>query len=213
LHMALPPGIPTHELSTTKNQSRLDHVFVSGNLTQRVIKCTASPTNRIASTDHFPLLTELNLECSQSPLIIRRNFKEVDWEGVGCALEQRLANLSISRIHSIEVLESRVQDLTEAIDAAIDRTVPSVEITSYSKRWWSKKLRRLRKHSNNLRNRHTRHKTNPIPGLEEEWKKAEKEYKDEIQNAKQTCWDEFIDKADGDDLWTAHKYLNSDITD
>ncbi|KAF8593668.1 hypothetical protein BDV93DRAFT_428822, partial [Ceratobasidium sp. AG-I] len=46
LHMALPPGIPTHELSTNKNYSRLDHVFISGNLTQRVTKCTSTPTNR-----------------------------------------------------------------------------------------------------------------------------------------------------------------------
>ncbi|KAF8602152.1 hypothetical protein BDV93DRAFT_410430, partial [Ceratobasidium sp. AG-I] len=157
--MALPLGIPTHELSTNKNYSRLDHVFVSGNLTQRIIKCISSPTNRITSTDyHFPILTELNLDCRQSPQVTRRNFKEVDWETVWCALESKLADLSTARIQTSERLETRVEDLTKAIDAAIEQAIPPVEVTEFSKRWWTKKLKALRKRSNNLQNRHARHK-------------------------------------------------------
>ncbi|KAF8602245.1 hypothetical protein BDV93DRAFT_393717, partial [Ceratobasidium sp. AG-I] len=194
--------------TTTKNYSRLDNVFISSNLTQQVLKCTSFPTNQIISTGHFPVLTELDLLCRQAPYITRRNFKEVDWETVWCTLEQRLVNLSISRIQTKEGLEARVRDLTDAIEHTIEYSIPTVEISPYTKRWWDKELRRLRKRSNNLRNRHTRHKANPIPGLEEEWKEAEKEYKTAMKKAKQDCWNKFIDKADGDDLWTAHKYLN-----
>jgi len=213
LHMALPPGIPTHELLTTKNYSRLDHVFVSGSLTQHVLKCTASPTNRIVATDHFPILTELELKCTQSPSYIGRNFKGTDWEEVWCALERKTTNLPTSIIRTVEELNSRVENLTSAITSAIEEAVPLFEITPYSKRWWNKKLKQLRTRSNNLRYRHARHRQNPIPGLEEEWREAENEYKKAMEKAKQTCWNEFIDQADGAGLWTAHKYLNSEISD
>ena len=41
--MALPKGIPTLEAMATKNWTRLDNVFCSSNLEDKVIYCTMDP--------------------------------------------------------------------------------------------------------------------------------------------------------------------------
>jgi endonuclease/exonuclease/phosphatase family metal-dependent hydrolase len=70
LSMILPAEIPTLELSSNKNLSRPDNVFLSTRIVNSVIRCSVIETPRISCTDHFTIQTELTLiwrNCSQIP--------------------------------------------------------------------------------------------------------------------------------------------------
>lgn len=61
LIMALPPGIPTLEACKLKNETRSDNVFISGNGEDCIIHCQTYPALRPPCTDHYPVLTALDL--------------------------------------------------------------------------------------------------------------------------------------------------------
>lgn len=67
LTMALPKDIPTLEASSTKNLTHPDNVFLSHQLRNRITKFTAIPEQRAVNTDHFPILTVLDVDTERAP--------------------------------------------------------------------------------------------------------------------------------------------------
>src|SRR6266481_1666324 len=80
MSMALPPGTPTLQSLATGNWTRVDNVFVSGGLVNRVIICDMDPWQRGPSTDHVPVLTTVELEVPAREEEARRNFREMEWD-------------------------------------------------------------------------------------------------------------------------------------
>ena len=66
MDMALPPSLPTLRASRTKNLTRPDNVFCSAELAASLRSCTTAPHLRPAKTDHFPVLTVLDLPLDTS---------------------------------------------------------------------------------------------------------------------------------------------------
>jgi endonuclease/exonuclease/phosphatase family metal-dependent hydrolase len=172
LVMALPPGLPTHELSTTKNHSRLDNVFIDSLLAEQVTKCTATPTTRTISTDHFPIETIIQLEHPKAKTVERRNFRQVDWDKFREKLTIELADTRASALTNIEDFEARREKITKAIQNTIQELVPLSRLSAHSKRWWNKELSIKRKQRNNLANRAAR--KGPHDKIHEEQRKANK---------------------------------------
>jgi ribonuclease HI len=213
LKMTLPEGLPTHELSTTKNYSRLDNVFISTNLADHVNICTALTSPRVPATDHFTIQTVLDLTCDKAAASTGRNFHEVNWDLFTPSLADKLANLPTSYIKNVQAFDKRLGDIMEAMQSTIRELVPAAKDSPYAKRWWTKELRKLRKKRNKLSNRAFRRKEEPDHPVHEQYKEAHAKYQAEIKKAKQDCWNGFIDNADHEALWTAHKYLTSTPTD
>ena len=78
MEMALPKGIPILEAMTMKNWMRLDNVFCSNTLGDKVITCTTDPHLRGPGTDHVPILTTLELPVEWVASTPSYNFQAVE---------------------------------------------------------------------------------------------------------------------------------------
>jgi hypothetical protein len=62
MDIALKPGVPTLEHMVTKSLHRVDHVFCSHELSPKFIHCKVLPHERPPKTDHFPIVSCIELE-------------------------------------------------------------------------------------------------------------------------------------------------------
>ncbi|QRV96882.1 Reverse transcriptase from transposon X-element protein [Ceratobasidium sp. AG-Ba] len=212
LNMILPAEIPTLELSSNKNLSRPDNVFVSSHLTNTVNRCLVVEAPRISCTDHFTIQIELTLTCRQAPKIKRRNFQKADWEKVRSDLAKSLPNVRQPPILNTDEFDARLDKIMSAMNSVIETHVPLIKESPYAKRWWTPQLKELHTVKSDLHIAARRHKATPTHPLHSLYAKADKDFRDAMRNAKKDCWHTFIDEAEGDDVWTAHKYLTSTPT-
>ncbi|QRV84549.1 hypothetical protein RhiJN_12565 [Ceratobasidium sp. AG-Ba] len=192
LNMLLPAEIPTLELSSNKNLSRPDNVFASSRLTNAVIRCLVVEAPRISCTDHFTIQLELTLTCKQAPKIERHNFKKADWEKIRADLAVLLPHTRQAPVSDITKFDTRLDKIMVAMNTVIKAHVPLTK-ESHTPNRDATKL--------------------PHPTLHSLYAKADKEFREAMRNAKRDCWRTFIDEAEGDDVWVAHKYLTSTPTD
>ena len=80
LEMALAAGTPTHEHYVTKRWSRLDQVFATEHTLETIEQCEALLDEQGINTDHFPIVTTLNLTLALAPRKEVRNYWDVDWK-------------------------------------------------------------------------------------------------------------------------------------
>jgi len=78
--MVLPRDIPTLQHMRSKNYSRPDNVFCTVRTMDLVIRCEVDIKLRPPKTDHFPIVTILDIPQKRLPPLERYNFKEADWE-------------------------------------------------------------------------------------------------------------------------------------
>ena len=90
MHMALLKGIPTLESMVTKNWTRPDNVFCSGNLVDKLVFCTTDPRLHGPSTDYVPIQTALVFPVARVPDELGYNFRAVNWKTFLKELEGRL---------------------------------------------------------------------------------------------------------------------------
>ena len=77
MEMALPKGAPTlqHMRIRTKKYSQPDNVFCTATLRPYVTKCEVKAQYRPTSTDHFPIVTHIDLPQARIPPDPSYNFK------------------------------------------------------------------------------------------------------------------------------------------
>ncbi|QRV94576.1 Reverse transcriptase from transposon X-element protein [Ceratobasidium sp. AG-Ba] len=213
LNMILPAEIPTLELSSNKNLSRPDNVFASSRLANAVVRCLVVEAPRISCTDHFTIQLELTLTCKQAPKIERHNFKKADWDKIRSDLATLLPNTRQTPISDVAEFDARLDQVMAAMNSVIKTHVPLIRESPYAKRWWTPRLKELHTVKSDLHIAARRHKATPSHPLHSLYARADKEFREAMRNAKRDCWRTFIDEADGDDIWTAHKYLTSAPTD
>jgi ribonuclease HI/exonuclease III len=210
LEMALPAGTPTHEHSVTKRWSRLDHVFVTEHTLEAIDYCDAHPDEIGVNTDHFPIITKLNLHVATAPRTAIRNFRDVDWKEFREKLSEELAKKGVaSFIKTQEALDQECTKLTSILQETIAAKVPEARLGPHAKRWWTKELTNLRKEMLRIRRKacKERHKeTNPAW---EQFKDARRKFGNELNKTKKNHWRDWLEKADDPDLWTAHKYISA----
>src|SRR6266404_2210656 len=74
LDTVLPCGTPTHEHHITKRWSRLDQVFTTEHTLDTIITCEALPDEQGPNSDHFPIVTSLELKLNLLSSLTIRNF-------------------------------------------------------------------------------------------------------------------------------------------
>jgi hypothetical protein len=154
MEMALPKDIPTLEVSSSKNLTRPDNVFISRSIRNRVCICKTIPEQQDIHADHFPILTTLDVTTKQAPQRETQNFKKVDWEKFRSTLKQNWPDwqrLTKPRDHdSFEDVRWR---FTKALHDSIETHAPSKPITPFARHWWMKDLCLLRKQIHKLARR------------------------------------------------------------
>ena len=145
LEMALTAGTPTHEHYVTKRWSRLDQVFTSEHTLETIERCEALPEEQGINTDHFPIITDLNLALALVPKKEVRNYCEVEWKVFREKLQSRLSKRGIPNfIKTQSELNKICAELTSAIQDTIEEVVPKARIGPHAKRWWTKELSEMR---------------------------------------------------------------------
>ncbi|KAG1722077.1 Endonuclease/exonuclease/phosphatase [Suillus paluster] len=74
LVQVLPPGLTTLEASNTKNLTRPDNVFFTAGLEQVFTACKVEYQLRPVVTDHFPIISSLDLQPERIPTNPRLNY-------------------------------------------------------------------------------------------------------------------------------------------
>jgi ribonuclease HI/exonuclease III len=214
LEMALPCTTPTHYHNVTKQWTRLDQVFLSDHSENILIACDTLPDQRGVKTDHLPVITELKLAVNTDTEQSIPNFRNVDWTVFREALEKNLAAIQPAhRITCQRQLDRSCESLTHAIQATIREQVPVTNITSKSKRWWTKELTELRRQAGKLGRQSYTHRNEPEHRVHAEHKEAVKRYDKTLQYTKKQHWRDWLEKAEDPDIWTASKLVSAPASD
>jgi len=199
--MLLPKGILMLEHMVTKKFSRLDNIFCTSGLLARIVKCDTDLELRPSCTDHFPILTHLNLAQQRSPPSHSYNFQDTDWEAFWKTL---LSNLASYRpplpIRSETQLEGAADNLTKALKSIIESYVKRSQQRPDEKRWWNKELRAMRKELRKLRAvSYCNRALTEHPSHRELWKMSNS-YGNEIQSAKKQHWMTYLEDMDANGI-------------
>ena len=179
-----------------------------------LISCDTQTDLRGVLTDHLPIVTVLDLEIEPAADTPFTNFRQVDWEEFGLALEMRIANLPPpERITNQLQLDSACEELMTVIQSIIYEQVPVTEITPKSKRWWTKKLTTLRKQANKLGRKSYKRRSDPMHMIHAKHKEAAKKYVKTLKTTKQQHWRSWLERAKDPDIWAMHRLISSPASD
>lgn len=214
LQMALPQDIPTLQSTSSKNYTRPDNVFVSSPLYNTLIRCDTAPDSRPPCTDHIPVCTEIDASPSLVNPSARPNFAKADWDLYRARLAELLEDLpKMRKIRTQVEIDSRVERLREAIQAAVLDAVPTLRLNVRSKRWWTADLKAHRKAVRALAARSYRARWLGLDPVHAEFKAQRNLYTQAIRDAKRRHWEDFLEQLDDESMWTAASYLKGEHTD
>ena len=158
--MSLPKGIPTLQHMRSKRYSRPDNVFCSTALQPFVTKCKVKPQHRPTSTDHFPIVTQIDLPQSRIPQDPSFNFRTADWDEFRKTLTTKLQALTQpGKIRDLQELNGFGNRLTQVLQTTIKEKVTSSKPRPDAKRWWNSDLSGMRKELNRLRTESYKNRT------------------------------------------------------
>jgi endonuclease/exonuclease/phosphatase family metal-dependent hydrolase len=75
MKMALPPAIPTLRAQNTGNITRVDNMFCTESLMDALVKCDTDEASRPVKTDHFPIVTQIDIYAPQAEWKPCYNFR------------------------------------------------------------------------------------------------------------------------------------------
>lgn len=143
----------------------------------------------------------------------RRNWREVDWEVFNEHLRKTLEPHPPTPLASEEEFQQAAQRLTNAITDAMETTVPFSKPCPHSKRWWTKELTNLRKQVTEANRLAYQFRGLPNHKCHEHLKTLKNRYAAQIESTKKQHWIEWLENIEGNNLWTANKYISSSSTD
>ncbi|KIK50227.1 hypothetical protein GYMLUDRAFT_183090 [Collybiopsis luxurians FD-317 M1] len=122
--MVLKAGKPTLEAMRTKNEMQLDNVFCLATLQPQILSCDTDLSLRPLLTDHYPIITRVNLQVDLSPECPRRNWRKMEWDSFLAKLLLKLKDLGKPiEIQSKDNFNARLKALDNAILEIIDAVV------------------------------------------------------------------------------------------
>ena len=214
LEMALPRDIPTLQHMRSKNYSRPDNVFCTARTMDLVIRCEVDTRLQPPKTDHFPIVTILDIPQKRLPPPERYNFKKADWVKFRRCLEDKVVALPEPTEITDEIhLERAAAELTEALQGAMQDTIEKTREPPDAKRWWNGELRKMKREQNKLSSESMRFRALPNHPSHQQLKEARNQYAEEIVKAKRQHWEDFLEEAGPEELWVANRYLKQPAGD
>lgn len=212
MDLVLPPGLPTLEHMRTKARHRVDQVFCSSEITSAVMRCDVLP-DRPPCTDHFPVITILDLDSARYRPPPTYNFRDVDWGEFRELLRERLRQVRLRDPNGKEDFDAMLEELMAAIRDTIQKHVPISHVSPYTKRWWTKELAQQRSKVANLAKKSRKLTRSPLHPIHEEHRKARGDYGDAIKHAKKEHWEEWIVNTEMMTMWVLNKFITAEPTD
>ena len=149
--MLLPKGILTLQSMATKNWTRVDNVFAMQNIENSMVICDTDPRQCGPGTDHVPVLTTLDLNVPTAVIKSWRNYRATEWPKFREELAEQLAAIpDLGVLINETQYQKAVDDLTAALQTAIEWAVPLSKPSPHSHHWWNEDLSQLKKEMNHL---------------------------------------------------------------
>jgi len=185
LDMALPKGIPTLKHMVSNLYSHPDNVWCSPEITPYIARCEVDSYLQPPCTDHFPIVTIIDIPQERTEPKLSFNFRMTDWESYR---EQLMINIQTIPLPTIidtdEELQQAALNLTEVIQRSLKEKIPISKPCLHSKRWWNVELQGLKKWLNKLSHKAMRQRAVPHHTCHEECRKKAQEYGAAILEAK-----------------------------
>ena len=214
MQMVLPKGVPTLQHMVTKRYSRPDNVFSTPILQDRITKCEVDPALKPTSTDHFPVITHIQIPQETVATQSSPNFRETDWDEFRKKLAPRLEHSPEKPIiTNVEQLNTVVSDLTIALQETIQEVVKRSKPRPDSKRWWNGGLIKARKELYKLRADSYRYRALADHPSHNELRTKSNKYGEDIIQAKRSHWTNYLEEMSATEIWTANRYIKEPVGD
>ncbi|KAG1867713.1 hypothetical protein F4604DRAFT_1584861 [Suillus subluteus] len=203
LTQALLQGIIMLEVSNTKNHTRPDNVFCSVGLEieHTFTQCAVEYQLHPIITDHFPIISTIDLQPECINPSLQSNFRDVDWKEFREALSTHLdTSLPPADIQTIDQFQQTFTHLTQAIAKTVEEHIPKSKQSPYQKQ--------VHKLGWKARDRLAR-RQDPI---HEEFCIACNRFSENIKKAKTEHWEEWLKALTPTNIWDFHRYAASDPT-
>ena len=212
--MALPKGIPTLQHMVTGRYSRPDNIFSTPGLAEHITRCEVVPAFRPPSTDHFPIITHIQLPQERTRTPPTHNFREADWDKFRRELRHKLLTVPNPQvIDSPEQLHTVTTSLTHALQTTIEENISKTRPRPDARRWWNGDLKKRRKELNKLRSNSFIYRAvadHPSHAL---YRLKSNQYGDAIIQAKRQHWTNYLEEMTAADIWTANKFIKEPAGD
>jgi hypothetical protein len=136
MKMTLPAFTLTLKSHGTGNHTRVDNVFCSENLVNSIIKCNMDNAARPEKMDHYPIITQIDIQPIRTAMKVRPNYRLADWAELNTMLKANLAALPApTEIMSEQEFDNKLKTLNDAIQDMVKKHVRTSKPSPYSKRW------------------------------------------------------------------------------
>ena len=207
------PDIPTYHYRNGNGTSIIDLTFTTPHAAGLVEDWTVDDENATGS-DHevikFTITTNTPNSDTMAPHPVQQlyNFNKANWEHFTKYLNQ-IAKDTIKTISDLctqgsdQQLEQAAEILRDTLQQAAIQSIPLKKPSIRSKAWWTEQLTTKRKEM--AKHKRLWKSTRQLV-FWEQFKQKRNEYFRLIQNTKQSHWHNFLETADGQNLFTAYKY-------
>ncbi|KAI0993834.1 hypothetical protein K3495_g14350, partial [Podosphaera aphanis] len=209
MKLILPEGTITWK--SRNSQSTLDLAFTSNSLEETIIRCHPSEELE-SSSDHLPLITELQVELSrEAQLDPRPQWKKADWSSINQRLSAKLSPVTTNMrpLTSPAAIDQTITEITRAIQETVEELVPKSNPSPYAKPYWTEAFSQAVKATRKARREWTKN------GTEESWiayRKAANSKKSLIKKEKLRGWRVSVMEAtkDPQKIWKLAKWARKD---
>ena len=212
MNIMLDPGVPTLEHMVTKNLHRIDHVFCSHDFSYRFFRCKVLQHERPPKTDHFPIVSVIDLSVIQVQQEPKRNFRDTDWADFKKDLKVKLDRLTLRDPQDIEDFDTMLEGISNAITQLIADIVPLRHPSPHQKRWWTRELGQARtalwmltKKAYKIKKRFPNHP------LIDEFRAARNVYVQSVKDTRTQHWEDWIETTDRFSMWVMNKFVNASL--
>jgi len=189
-------------------------VWCSEEVFNLIIQCEVDPSLRPPATDHFPIVTYIDLLQEHITSKASYNFQAMDWKDFQENLAiQMLKILPPQPLMTKQQFQQAAEDLMAVIQDMIHTRVPKNKPCSFSKRWWNNDLSQQKDALKKLSILTYKFRGFPDHVSHTELWKARNKYGEAIVEAKGQHWEEFLENMAEQDLWTANWYFKEPTGD
>ena len=179
-----------------------------------IIRCDTDDATRPVKTDHFPIITQIDIHAPKTKWTPRRNFRLTDWPEFLITLRENLANVPRpTEIHNTNTFNQRLDALNKAIQDTVEKHVKLTTPSPYSKRWWSSELAKEKRTMQHLGRWSKYHREDNQHPAHEDYRLQRNKYSENIKKAKTEHWVEWLEGLDQISVWQASRLVTSPATD